>query len=791
MPTISQRIALVGAAEIVSAFDGISSAVGNTLNGISQAFSKVALDKQLVPQFSAVRKEAEEFGAGVAGVAEQVIGGLGQIGKTAVEVVKSFGEIGDEIGHFAKNAGGSITATASHFATSASKISVAVAGIGGAVASAAIVAAGHANQIRLAAVRAGETAEEYQKLAFAFDHTGVGAERLGIVFAGISSAVAAAGRQGKESSGNFEKLGIALRDTGGHARSAEAILGDVAEKVAALSLPADQSALSVELFGRRVGPALVPLLAKGRAGIKELGEEAVRLGVVLSGSEIKAAQGLSVAIKELGEQSEATSTKFFLLFAPGLTSALTALSERFAAMQPAILGVGRAIVTVFSGDSVGEAAARWTTVIAGLVLGLGVLIKTMQLAGSTVLFFGRLTGVTVVITALSGAFDALAAAVGLANLAFAPLLGWALVVAAIGAAVVLLAANWDKVSAAVSEAWQSVSKSMDAMGASIKDAASSIGLDFTGAWRQVSAGAALLMDDLKETIGFKWLADRIDEVKRWFQNMFGSVKANALEAFKSVEDGAQHMAGTVQGAAQTGAGASGGGGAGGTGHYQSPGPNTYDADQAAAAAHRAALRSSFRKRDIQTPMEGAPSGETLVWSDDFTTKQKRAAGELDFSGGGAVRGPGTATSDSVPLWGSHGEFMIKAPSVRKYGEPFMHAVNEGKLRLAAAPGFALGGLISLAALAPAPASPDAPPLRLALGGLIDFPSLGGLGPAAERGAVQRFAAGGAIKAHSIVHLHLDGRAYELAAAPHIVDSLAQHSISRQSASAGQRPSWDR
>jgi hypothetical protein len=50
-----------------------------------------------------------------------------------------------------------------------------------------------------------------------------------------------------------------------------------------------------------------------------------------------------------------------------------------------------------------------------------------------------------------------------------------------------------------------------------------------------------------------------------------------------------------------------------------------------------------------------------------------------YPGGGLLSGPGTSTSDSILLWGSDGEYMIKAASVAKYGRNFMDAVNEGRL----------------------------------------------------------------------------------------------------------------
>ncbi|MBD9723441.1 hypothetical protein PV755_45440 [Streptomyces caniscabiei] len=58
--------------------------------------------------------------------------------------------------------------------------------------------------------------------------------------------------------------------------------------------------------------------------------------------------------------------------------------------------------------------------------------------------------------------------------------------------------------------------------------------------------------------------------------------------------------------------------------------------------------------------------------------------------GGRVVGPGTETSDSIPAMLSAGEYVVRASSVRKYGERFLNDLNEGRLKV---PGFAGGGRV--------------------------------------------------------------------------------------------------
>jgi hypothetical protein len=46
-----------------------------------------------------------------------------------------------------------------------------------------------------------------------------------------------------------------------------------------------------------------------------------------------------------------------------------------------------------------------------------------------------------------------------------------------------------------------------------------------------------------------------------------------------------------------------------------------------------------------------------------------------YAGGGPIKGPGTSTSDSVPIWASRDEFMMQAAAVRYYGQSTMAALN--------------------------------------------------------------------------------------------------------------------
>ena len=75
--------------------------------------------------------------------------------------------------------------------------------------------------------------------------------------------------------------------------------------------------------------------------------------------------------------------------------------------------------------------------------------------------------------------------------------------------------------------------------------------------------------------------------------------------------------------------------------------------------------------------------EFIVLNDGTVKFVKNTA--ATYNSGGKVRGPGTATSDSIPAMLSHGEYVIKASSVAKYGVKAMDDINAGR--------FASGGQV--------------------------------------------------------------------------------------------------
>lgn len=146
--------------------------------------------------------------------------------------------------------------------------------------------------------------------------------------------------------------------------------------------------------------------------------------------------------------------------------------------------------------------------------------------------------------------------------------------------------------------------------------------------------------------------------------------------------------------------------------------------QVSAAWTKSADAASSKSKDIQGSLHGIqytaeqaagavdgitralarlPNHKTVTITVDQTGTASVAGYKMQaHAAGGPITGPGTATSDSVPFWGSNGEYVVKAASVAKYGLHMMDAINAGR--------FASGGLINaLTTHSLSPAVSMAPP----------------------------------------------------------------------------------
>jgi TP901 family phage tail tape measure protein len=180
-----------------------------------------------------------------------------------------------------------------------------------------------ADALGKASQKYGVPVEQLSALKFAADMTEVSFESLEKGLGKLSktlldAVVEPGGKAGKI----FAALGISATDSNGKMKDTTTILGDVAEKFNKLGDTNQRTAAAMKLFGKS-GAELIPLLAQGKDGIKELTDEAARLGIVIDANTAARAEEFNQTLKRL----HATHDSIVLQITQGMLPGLQTLAD--------------------------------------------------------------------------------------------------------------------------------------------------------------------------------------------------------------------------------------------------------------------------------------------------------------------------------------------------------------------------------------------------------------------------------------------------------------------------------
>lgn len=181
----------------------------------------------------------------------------------------------------AANVGKSFQAVGRDVATMAKRIVAGVGLVGGALFALTKRAANAGDAAGKSAQRVGMTARDWQRAAYAAELSGGSAEIMEAALVDLNKRTVMAVRGNKEAQESFRALGISLLDNEGKVKSTSTLLAEISERYANMADDQRKAAYAEKLFGG-AGKTLIPLLNSGGAGLREMGDEAERLGRVMS-----------------------------------------------------------------------------------------------------------------------------------------------------------------------------------------------------------------------------------------------------------------------------------------------------------------------------------------------------------------------------------------------------------------------------------------------------------------------------------------------------------------------------
>jgi len=155
------------------------------------------------------------------------------------------------------------------------------------------------NEIDRMSKISGLASDTYQKLAFAAKMSDVEVESLGKGMKILAGHMDDVSKGKAEAVSLFESIGVSTKDASGKMKSFDGILGDLADRFKSMPDGVQKVALATDLFGR-AGLNLIPMLNKGKEGLRGFYEEAEKLGIVLDEKLIKKGSELEDRFKKAG-----------------------------------------------------------------------------------------------------------------------------------------------------------------------------------------------------------------------------------------------------------------------------------------------------------------------------------------------------------------------------------------------------------------------------------------------------------------------------------------------------------
>lgn len=365
----------------------------------------------------------------------------------------------------------------------AQKAAVVYGALSGAITLATRRAAQYAAQVKDVSEQTGFAIETMQQLRFAVEQSAGDFQSLISALRAFNRRTAEAARGNQSFLSGFERLGFTQEQVRAGLQDMESFLLQVADRVAELGTTAEQSAVLMTVMGD-AGRRLVPFMAQGAEGIRELMERARELGLVMDETQIRRLAAFNDRVDILGRRFAATGREIGYMFLPAVEAVIGLIEDATSVLQN-------------MDPTLRSHVVRWTVVVGAVLGAIGV--------------FGTLG------RALSAAASGLATFGQIVLFAFSPLF---LKLALAGAAIYTFWQAWERdwggIRSAAEAAWEKIEPVIQAVGAGLKST-----------WEWVLDVAPDLWDWVKDTVqsigevvetAWEWTVDVAGEFFDWLKD---------------------------------------------------------------------------------------------------------------------------------------------------------------------------------------------------------------------------------------------------------------------------------
>ena len=189
-----------------------------------------------------------------------------------------------------------------------------------------VAAAENADELLTLASTTGLTTDELQKLQYASNFVDVEFNTMVGLTTKLEQTMIKAKNGADGAADVFKKLHIRVKDSRGALRDQNVVFMEAIDALGKVKNSTERDALAFELFGKSA-KELNPLIEKGSKGLKDLYEEADKLGIVMSGDDLQALGELQDAFDKFDATTEALKNSLGLALLPILTALFEAISS--------------------------------------------------------------------------------------------------------------------------------------------------------------------------------------------------------------------------------------------------------------------------------------------------------------------------------------------------------------------------------------------------------------------------------------------------------------------------------